>query len=268
MAVLEYPSWKTLTRHARAAKQYSMKRLFNDDPKRASRFSIEVAGLYLDYSKNLIDDQTLQIFSDITDEAGVFESIKQMTGGARINSTENRAALHTLLRTPSSAIPDGLASKADQVFDSLDRMKKISDALRQGGWHGHSNRPIKHVVHLGIGGSYLGPRMIDESLMAQPAADISLHYIANVDAQHISQVLSKLDPDETLVIVVSKTFNTLETITNAETAREWLLTNMEKDDLSHHLVAITANTDAALRFGVDTNNILPIWDWVGGLVCG
>jgi len=106
--------------------------------------------------------------------------------------------------------------------------------------------------------------MIDESLMAQPAADISLHYIANVDAQHISQVLSKLDPDETLVIVVSKTFNPLETITNAETAREWLLTNMEKDDLSHHLVAITANTDAALRFGVDTNNILPIWDWVGG----
>ena len=271
MAKLDYPSWVKLSRHAEKARQFSIRQLFSDDASRATEFTIEAAGLYLDYSKNLLDRHSLQLFSDLSVEANLKGAIEKMFRGATVNLTEQRAALHTLVRASSMdtdeslpLAPGALSQKRQDIAASKRRMKRISDAIRAETWLGFSGQPIRHIVHLGIGGSYLGPHMVDEALTAFENQDITCHYIANVDGQHITHLLAQLDVGETLVIIASKSFTTLETMTNAKTARKWLLTNMGEGELSKHLVAITANTAAAVQFGIAEDNLLPIWDWIGG----
>ncbi|HIG39869.1 MAG TPA: glucose-6-phosphate isomerase [Gammaproteobacteria bacterium] len=264
MAKLDYPSWDKLRDHAERAKYFSMRQLFSSDKTRAAAFSTEAAGLFLDYSKNLINSTTMQLFSDLSREVGLKGAIRQMFSGKKINQSEQRAALHTLLRADPEKVDANLDHEASQVASTLEQVRQISDSIRQARWTGYSGKPIKHVVHLGIGGSYLGPHMLDEALRPFKSQDISCHYIANIDAAHITRVLGDITADETLVIIVSKSFTTLETMTNAGTARKWLLTYMKEADLSKHLIAITTNIGLATDFGISKENLLPIWDWVGG----
>ncbi|MFT5210377.1 MAG: glucose-6-phosphate isomerase [Flavobacterium sp.] len=267
MTALHYPSWQDLEDHAAQAQTFSMSNLFREDPNRASDFSVKAAGIYLDYSKNLITQKSLDLFSAISKEAKIEDAVENLFKGEKINITEDRAALHTLLRCPQDQAPKLLAKETKQIADALDKMRALSNDIRNGIWLGSTGKKIKHVIHLGIGGSNLGPYMIDEALAPyrEDASDeIKCHYIANIDGHHISQVMAEVDPLETLVLVVSKSFSTLETKANAITARKWLLTNLDKSDLEKHFIAITSNEKAAIDFGVSKNNILPMWDWVGG----
>ena len=264
MAMLQYPSWEKLTSHAVEAQTFSLHQMFAEDPSRADRLSIEAAGLYLDYSKNLINSTTIDLFRELSLEAGFSSAIQQMFTGADINKTAQRPALHTLLRTKSSEVPKDLSGEGVQIAAVLQQMNNISAAIRQGNWRGYSRQTIKHIVHLGIGGSYLGPRLLDEALTPLQNREIQCHYIANVDGQHISQVLAGLDAAQTLIVIVSKSFSTPETMTNAATSRKWLLTYMDEVALPQHLIGITSNVQAAIEFGISKANILPIWNWVGG----
>lgn len=242
----------------------SMLSMFDADPSRATRFSIEAAGLNLDYSKNLINDETLGLFQRLIDEIQLGASIEAMFTGERINPTENRAALHSLLRASAAPANPMLADQYAAVQASLAQVKRISEAVRSGNWLGASGETITHVLHLGIGGSYLGPRMVEEALSPYSDGQIHCDYVANVDGQHIDQVLARLDPNRTLVIIVSKSFSTIETKVNAESAQRWLRQAIPATQLHRHAVAVTSNVPAAREFGIADENILPMWDWVGG----
>lgn len=265
MTELPYAVWPELVQHAKALQTQSLNMLFQTNPERAHRYSIEAAGIYLDYSKNFFDKKTESLLIELATESGVFQLAQQMFEGVALNNTEQRPALHTLLRAKSA--PAGLENAFTEVRETLDRVEAISDSVRTGSWRGFSGKTIKQVLHLGIGGSYLGPKMVDEALASnRPRAedDIVCHYVANVDAHHLDEVLAKFDPAETLIIVASKTFTTLETMANAQTTRLWLLEAMPAVDLKSHLVAVSSNVTAAIDFGIDKDNILPMWDWVGG----
>ncbi|MFT7686469.1 MAG: glucose-6-phosphate isomerase [Candidatus Azotimanducaceae bacterium] len=267
MTLSQYPSWSDLEDHASDAQSFSMPDLFANDPNRASDFSVQAAGIFLDFSKNLIDKKSLDLFSKINIESKMESAVKNLFNGEKINTTENRAALHTLLRCDHDQAPKHLEKEAKLIADALEKMRILSEDIRNGNWLGSTGKKIKHVIHLGIGGSNLGPYMIDEALApyrAEMSLEISCHYIANIDGHHISQILAQLDPLETLILIASKSFSTLETKINADTARKWLLTYIDEVDLEKHLVAITSNEKAAIDFGVSKNNILPMWDWVGG----
>ena len=255
--------WSALVEHTANLKQQHLMDLFAADPQRADRYLIESSGIALDYSKNFFTPETEQLLIQLAEASNVASLTQQMFNGAALNNTEQRPALHTLLRSGNA--PDGLEAEYAEVTATLERIEAISGALRQGDWLGCSGKPIRQVVHLGIGGSYLGPKMVDEALAAQRnEQDIPCHYVANVDAHHLDQVLRGLDPEETLVIIVSKSFTTLETKANAEMARTWLLGAMPEQALSAHLIAVSSNIEAAVKFGIDKTNILPMWDWVGG----
>ena len=265
MTNLPYAVWPELVQHAEYLQAVQLKELFLTNPDRARLYSIEAAGIYLDYSKNFFDDKTEPLLIKLASESGVFRLAQQMFEGVALNNTEQRPALHTLLRAKSA--PAGLEDFFTEVCETLSRVKDISDAVSNGQWRGFSGKTIKQVLHLGIGGSYLGPKMVDEALASnRPKAedDIVCHYIANVDAHHLDEVLAQLDPAETLIIVVSKSFTTLETMANAHSTRLWLLDAMPGADLKSHLVAVSSNIPAATDFGISENNVLPMWDWVGG----
>lgn len=265
MTELPYAVWPKLVQHAEALKAQPLKALFIANPERARRYSIEAAGIYLDYSKNFFDDETASLLIELASESGVFDLAQQMFDGVELNNSEQRPALHTLLRAKSA--PAGLESAFVEVRETLGRVKTISAAVRNGTWLGFSGKTIKHVLHLGIGGSYLGPKMVDEALASnrlKAEDDFVCHYVANVDAHHLDEVLAKLNPAETLIIVVSKTFTTLETMANAHSTRLWLLDAMPEADLKSHVVAVSSNVPAATDFGIHKDNILPMWDWVGG----
>lgn len=267
MALLDYPSWQALEDHAIDAASFSISKLFDDDKHRAEKLSLEAAGLYLDYSKNLITEESLNLFSAICSEAGLPKAIDDMFSGEKINITENRAALHTLLRTKQVDAPVQLRAEAKSVAEGLKKIESVSRSIRNGEWRGCSGKKISTVIHLGIGGSNLGPFMVDEALApyrGKQNEDIICHYIANIDGHHITQTLEKLDPAETLVLIASKSFSTLETLINAKTTKKWLLTYMDKSALKNHLIAVTSNDEAAKHFGVAEDKILPMWDWVGG----
>lgn len=267
MALLDYPSWQALENHAVKAASFSMNEMFNDDNNRSEKFSLEAAGLYLDYSKNLITGESLRLFSAICHEAKLPQSIKAMFSGDKINITEGRSALHTLLRSRYELAPPQLEAEAKAVAETLEKIKTISSAIQQGEWRGYSGKKISNIIHLGIGGSNLGPFMVDEALApyrGKHGEDIQCHYIANIDGHHITQTLAKIDPSETLVLIASKSFSTLETRVNAETAKKWLLTHMDAEALGKHMIAITSNSEAAREFGITEDKILPMWDWVGG----
>jgi glucose-6-phosphate isomerase len=258
-------SYQSLRNHAVQARNWQMRELFAHDPQRFERFSIEAAGLFLDYSKNRLDGRTLELLAQLARERGVERLRDAMFAGEKINLTENRAVLHTALRAPrSQAIKvDGQDVGAD-VHAVLDRIKIFSEAVRNGEWTGHTGKPITDVVNVGIGGSDLGPKMVCLALRQFSHPRLNMHFVSNVDGHDMEAALSRVDPETTLFIIASKTFTTAETMMNAQTARAWFLQSAPEEALAKHFVAVSTNVEAIKTFGIDPANMFPFWDWVGG----
>jgi glucose-6-phosphate isomerase len=261
------PAFQALESHQRAIAGAHLRDLFAADPTRGTRLTAEAAGLYLDYSKHRVTDETLGLLVQLAAESGLRDRIDAMFRGDRINSTENRAVLHTALRLPRDAtlVVDGQDVVAD-VHDVLDRMGVFADRVRSGEWLGHNGRPIRNVVNIGIGGSDLGPVMAYEALRHYTRRDMTFRFVSNVDGTDIAEATRDLDPAETLFVVSSKTFTTLETLTNARSARAWLLAGLGGDEstVAKHFVAVSTNATEVGKFGIDTANMFGFWDWVGG----
>jgi glucose-6-phosphate isomerase len=260
------PAWALLAQHYQKLKDVRLRQLFADDHARGERLTVEAAGLYLDYSKNRITDETLMLLQQLARECGLKERIAAMFRGDKINVSENRAALHVALRAPRDAriIYDGRNVVPD-VHAVLDKMADFSARLRAGEWRGHTGKRIRNVVNIGIGGSDLGPVMAYEALRHCSDRAMTFRFVSNVDGTDFAEAVRDLDPGETLFIVSSKTFTTLETMTNAHTARAWLLTNLKDESaIAKHFVAVSTNAQEVARFGIDTVNMFGFWDWVGG----
>ncbi len=266
-ALRQLSAWKALETHAEEVKGTHLRGLFATDPGRAERLTAEAAGLFLDYSKNRVTDATLGLFHDLAVQAGVVEQRDAMFAGERINVTENRSVLHVALRMPrgSSLVVDGVDVVAG-VHEVLDRMAVFADSVRSGEWRSYMGRPIRNVVNIGIGGSDLGPVMAYRALRHYSRRDMTFRFVSNVDGTDFAETTRDLDPAETLFVVCSKTFTTLETMTNAATARQWLLDGVGGDEaaIAHHFVAVSTNLDAVAAFGIDPANAFGFWDWVGG----
>jgi glucose-6-phosphate isomerase len=260
-------AWNALASHYREVSKLHLRQLFGDDPKRGERMAVEAAGLYLDYSKNRVTDETLRLLLQLAEEAGLRARIKAMLTGDKINITEKRAVLHTALRAPRGAtiLVDG-QNVVPEVHEVLDRMADFSNRVRSGEWKGHSGKSIRDVVNIGIGGSDLGPVMAYEALRYYSDRSRTFHFVSNVDGTDFAEAVQGLDPAETLFIVSSKTFTTLETMTNAQTARAWLLAGLGGDETSvaKHFVAVSTNAAEVSKFGIDAANMFGFWDWVGG----
>ena len=260
-------AWAALRAHHESIRQRHLRDWFADDPDRGSRYAIDAAGLYLDYSKNRIDDRTIDLLIELANECSVAERIDAMFRGRRINTTEDRAVLHTALRADRDADVrfDGVNVVPD-VYRVLDRMADFCDRVRDGRWLGHTGRRIRNVVNIGIGGSDLGPVMAYEALRHYADDSMTFEFVSNVDATDFAESSRGMDPAETLFIVASKTFTTQETMTNADTARRWLLDGLGGDDaaVAKHFVALSTNADGVAHFGIDTDNMFGFWDWVGG----
>ncbi len=259
------PSFQALQSHFGDMKDCSMRQLFDTDPQRFQSFSGEAAGLFLDYSKNRINAQTMGLLCALARERGVEAQRDAMFAGAKINNTEGRAVLHTALRAPRDAglTVDGQDVSAD-VHAVLARIGVFSDQVRSGQWKGHNGKAITDVVNIGIGGSDLGPKMVCLALRPYTLPGLELHFVSNVDGHDMDATLSEVNPDTTLFIVASKTFTTSETMQNAHTARNWFLAHTNNADVSRHFVAASTNTEAIKAFGIDPANMFPFWDWVGG----
>jgi glucose-6-phosphate isomerase len=261
------PAWKRLAAHAGTIRSKPLRRLFGDDPTRGRRLTAEAAGLFLDYSKNRVTDRTIALLVRLADESGLRGRIDAMFRGDRINVTENRAALHVALRAPrdASIVVDGKDVVPD-VHAVLDRMAVFSERVRHGEWRGHTGRRIRNIVNIGIGGSDLGPVMACEALRHYSDRALTFRFVSNVDGIDFVEATRDLDPAETLFIVSSKTFTTLETMTNALGAREWLLAGVGGDAraVARHFVAVSTNAEKVSAFGIDTANMFGFWDWVGG----
>jgi glucose-6-phosphate isomerase len=259
-------SWHALEAHYEHTKGLHLRRLFADDPTRAERLSAEGAGLYLDYSKNRITDETIRLLDRLAREAKLVERCDALFHGEKINVTEDRAALHVALRAPKGAhmYVDGRDVVPD-VHDVLDRMSAFADAVRGGSWLGHTGKRIRNVVNIGIGGSFLGPAMACHALRPFSDRSMRFRFVANVDGADFVENTFDLDPAETLFIVSSKTFTTLETMTNARTARAWLMDALgDETTVARHFVAVSTNADGVRGFGIDAANMFGFWDWVGG----
>lgn len=262
----ERPSWKALGEHHRKIRDLHLRELFARDPERGERFACEAAGIYLDYSKNRITDETLRLLVRLAEECGVRERTDAMFRGERINTTENRSVLHVALRMPkgTSLVVDGVDVVA-QVHEVLERMERFAEEVRSGRWKGHTGKPIRAVVNLGIGGSDLGPAMATEALRPWSNRDLAFRFVSNVDGADFHEKTRDLDPETTLFIVASKTFTTLETMTNARTARAWCLARLRDETaIARHFVAVSTNLEAVARFGIRRENAFGFWDWVGG----
>src|SRR6266403_2118744 len=262
-----HTAWKALTAHHETIGHLHLRRLFADDPTRGERMTAEAVGLYVDYSKNRITDETLGLLLQLAEESGLRARIDAMFRGERINVTEGRAVLHVALRAPrgASIVLDG-ENVVDQVHAVLDRMTEFANRVRSGAWTGHTGKRIRTVVNIGIGGSDLGPVMAYEALKHYSDRAMTFGFVSNVDGTDFAETVLDLDPAETLVIVASKTFTTLETMTNAQSARAWLLEAFAGDvkAVAKHFVAVSTNADEVARFGIDTANMFGFWDWVGG----
>jgi glucose-6-phosphate isomerase len=260
------PSWNALARHHEELRDVHLRDLFESDAGRGERLTAEGAGLYLDYSKHRITDRTLELLLALAVESRLERRIEAMFSGERINVSENRSVLHIALRMPagSSLVVDGVDVVA-QVHAVLRRMAEFSEQVRSGAWTGHTGRSIRNVVNIGIGGSDLGPVMAYEALRHYARPDMRFRFVSNVDSTDFVEATRDLDPAETLFIVVSKTFTTLETMTNARSAKEWLLSALgDEDAIARHFVAVSTNEAEVRKFGVDPANMFEIWDWVGG----
>src|SRR6266581_3619096 len=261
------PAWKALEAHHEKIRDLHLRKLFDDDAIRGERMTAEAVGIYLDYSKNRVTDETVALLCRLAEESGLRERIDAMFRGDRINVTENRAVLHVALRAPrsTSIVVDG-KDVVPEVHAVLDAMADFSNRVRSGAWKGHSGKRIRNVVNIGIGGSDLGPVMAYEALKAYSDRTMTFRFISNIDGTDFAEAVHDLDPSETLFIVSSKTFTTLETMTNAQTARAWSLAGLGGDEKSvaKHFVAVSTNTKEVAKFGIDTANMFEFWDWVGG----
>ena len=266
-ALTQRPSWKALAAHYRQIKHLNLRKLFADDPKRGTRLAAEAAGVYLDYSKNRINDQTIKLLMQLAKESGLREKIDAMFSGEKINTTENRAVLHVALRAPKdeTILVDG-KNVVPEVHAVLDRMTEFSHRIRSGEWKGHTGKRIKNVINIGIGGSDLGPVMAYEALKHYSDRSLTFRFVSNVDGIDFVEATRDLEPAETLFIISSKTFTTLETMTNAQSARDWLLAGLGGDTkaVAKHFVAVSTNAEKVSAFGIDTANMFGFWDWVGG----
>jgi glucose-6-phosphate isomerase len=262
-----YPAWKALEAHYPKVRELHLRELFAQDPKRGERLALEAAGLYLDYSKNRVTDETLKLLLQLAEEGGLRARIDAMFSGEKINITENRAVLHVALRAPKGAsiVVDG-ENVVPQVQAVLDKMSDFSDRVRRGDWKGHTGKRIRNVINIGIGGSDLGPVMAYEALKNYSDRSMTFRFVSNVDGTDFAEAVHGLDPAETLFVVSSKTFTTLETMTNAHTAREWSLQGLGGDSkaVAKHFVAVSTNAEKVSEFGIDTANMFGFWDWVGG----
>jgi glucose-6-phosphate isomerase len=262
----ELPAWVALGSHHETIRDVHLRELFAADPERGERLSAEGAGLYLDFSKNRVNDETLRLLVQLAEESGLPERTEAMFRGDQINATEDRPALHVALRMPKgrSLLVDGV-DVVEQVHEVLDRMAAFSERVRSGEWKGHTGRPIRNVVNIGIGGSDLGPVLAYEALRRYARPDLTFRFVSNVDSSDFAEATRDLSPEETLFIVSSKTFTTLETMTNARTAREWALAGLgDESAIAKHFVAVSTNAAEVAAFGIDTGNMFGFWDWVGG----
>jgi glucose-6-phosphate isomerase len=260
-------AWKALEAHAQQMRGVHLRTLFADDPKRGERMTVEAAGLFLDYSKNRITDETLRLLLELAEESGLKQRIEAMFRGDKINITEKRAVLHVALRAPKSEsiLVDG-ENVVPQVHAVLDKMAAFCNRVRSGAWTGHTGKPIRNVVNIGIGGSDLGPVMAYEALRHFSKRELNFRFVSNVDGTDFAEAVHDFEADETLFIVSSKTFTTLETMTNAHTARTWLLKGIggHQSSVAKHFVAVSTNAVEVAKFGIDTANMFEFWDWVGG----
>src|SRR5438105_995461 len=259
-------AWRGLAAHYKKIKDLHLRQLFAADRKRGERMTAKAVGLFLDYSKNRITDETVKLVLKLADETGLRSRIKAMFSGEKINVTENRAVLHVALRTPKGAriLVDGKNVVPD-VLAVLDKMEDFSKRVRSGAWKGHTGKRIKNVINIGIGGSDLGPVMAYEALKHYSLRNLTFRFVSNIDGIDFVEATYDLDPAETLFIVSSKTFTTLETMTNAQTAREWTLRALRDESaIARHFVAVSTNTHAVRTFGIDAQNMFGSWDWVGG----
>jgi len=260
-------AWKALTAHYKKISKIHLRKLFAADPKRGERLTLEAAGLFLDYSKHRINDQTIKLLLQLADESRLRERIHAMFSGEKINITEKRAVLHVALRAPkgSSIIVDG-ENVVPGVHAVLDKMASFCDRVRSGAWIGHTGKRIRNVINIGIGGSDLGPVMAYEALKHYSERALTFRFVSNVDGTDFAEAVRDVDPAETLWIVSSKTFTTLETMTNAHTARDWTLAGLGGDEksIAKHFVAVSTNAAEVSKFGIDTANMFEFWDWVGG----
>jgi glucose-6-phosphate isomerase len=262
----QLPAWEALERHHSEIAGVHLRELFARDAERGERMTAEGAGLYLDYSKNRITDETIRLLCDLAAQAGLAARTEAMFSGERINVSENRSVLHVALRMPrgASLIVDGVDVVA-QVHEVLDRMAAFAERIRAGDWLGHTGRPIRNVVNIGIGGSDLGPVMAYEALRHYSRRDLCFRFVSNVDSTDFVEATRDLSPEETLFIVSSKTFTTLETMTNARSARDWTLAALgDEAAIAKHFVAVSTNAEKVSEFGIDTDNMFGFWDWVGG----
>ena len=260
------PAWHALERHHQELGGAHLRELFAADPKRGERLAAEGAGLYLDYSKNRISDETIGLLVALAEECALRERTEAMFTGERINVSENRSVLHVALRMPKdeSLIIEGIDVVAE-VHTVLERMSTFAERVRSGAWKGHTGKPIRNVVNIGIGGSDLGPVMAYEALRHYSQRELNMRFVSNVDSTDFAEATRDLDAEETLFIVSSKTFTTLETMTNAHTAREWALAALGDDAaIAKHFVAVSTNAHEVSKFGIDTDNMFGFWDWVGG----
>jgi glucose-6-phosphate isomerase len=266
-SVTTRPAWKALESHHGKVRELHLRKLFADDPKRGERLTTEAVGLYLDYSKNRVTDETLKLLLQLAEECGLRARIDAMFRGDKINITENRAVLHVALRAPrgTSIVVEG-ENVVPQVHAVLDKMADFSNRVRSGAWTGHTGKRIRNVINIGIGGSDLGPVMAYEALRHYSDRAMSFRFVSNIDGTDFAEAVHDLDPAETLFIVSSKTFTTLETMTNAHTARDWSLKGFGGDvkAVAKHFVAVSTNAAKVSEFGIDTANMFEFWDWVGG----
>jgi glucose-6-phosphate isomerase len=266
-SLVERPAWTALQAHHKQVAPMHLRKLFADDPKRGERLTLEAVGLYLDYSKNRITDESMALLAQLAEQSGLRERIDAMFAGEHINVSENRPVLHVALRAPKGAqiLLDG-KNVVLEVQAVLDKMSDFANRLRSGAWKGHTGKRIRNVINIGIGGSDLGPVMVYEALKHYSDRSITFRFVSNVDGTDFVEAVRDLDPAETLFIVSSKTFTTLETMTNAHTARAWSVQGLGGDQKSvaKHFVAVSTNATEVAKFGIDTANMFEFWDWVGG----
>ena len=266
-ALRQARTWSQLQSHFERIRDTHLRELFSADPERGERLVAEGAGLYLDFSKNRITDETLMLLGGLAHQRGVFDRREAMFAGEHINVSENRAVLHVALRMPRerSLLVDGV-DVVKQVHETLDRMAAFCERVRSGEWRGHTGKPIRAVVNIGIGGSDLGPVMAYEALKHYSKRELTCRFVSNVDGTDFAEKTRDLDPETTLFVISSKTFTTLETMTNARTAREWSLAGLGDDEaaVAKHFVAVSTNAEEVSKFGIDTENMFGFWEWVGG----
>ncbi|MCC7085824.1 MAG: glucose-6-phosphate isomerase [Pirellulales bacterium] len=266
MPVTQRPAWNALEAHAKEIARVHLRKLFADDAQRGKRLTAEALGVYFDYSKNLVTDETLRLLLQLAAESGLRERIDAMFRGEKFNVTERRAVLHVALRAPrgEKIVVDG-EDVVPQVHAVLDKMTSFSDRVRDGQWLGHTGKPIKNIVNIGIGGSDLGPAMAYQALQFYSDRNRTFRFVSNIDGTEFVEATRDLDAEETLFIISSKTFTTLETMTNAQTARDWSLAKLRDEAaVAKHFVAVSTNAKEVAKFGIDTANMFEFWDWVGG----